>query len=214
MTDERRCRIAALSPFALVAVCRVAQFVAAPIGGEWASLLTMVLFWACIGGLILWMGGLDPVRRWLRPAQGAWGWRLLALAVGLLSLPGFLKHWHVLRSPSILFLWLAFALINPWFEEGYWRGVLLDTTERFGSALSIGYSATWFAISHPLIWGVHSTALRHWVIVPALAVIGAVWALAYRRSGSLRWPIAGHMCANIFGLSAPVLLNLHAPYDG
>ena len=48
----------------------------------------------------------------------------------------------------------AFALVNPWFEEGYWRGVL---------------------------------------------------------SRSLRWTIAGHMCADLFGLSVPVLLNLHVP---
>jgi hypothetical protein len=31
---------------------------------------------------------------------------------------------------------------------------------------------------------------------------------------SLRWPIAGHMCANMFGLSVPVLLNIHVPYEG
>jgi uncharacterized protein len=172
----------------------------------------MLLFWASIGGLIVWLGGVESVKRWLQPAEGAWGWRLLAVAMGLLSLPGFVKHWPVVRPPTILVLWLAFALINPWFEEGYWRGVLLDATERWGGFLSVTYSAAWFAVSHPLIWGVHSEALRHWVIVPVLAVAGIVWAIAYRRSRSLRWPIAGHMCANLFGLSVPVLLNIHLPY--
>lgn len=212
MTDSRRRVVAALSPFALVAVCRAPQYMAGPVLGVWAWLPTMVLLWACIGGLIAWTAGSAAVRRWLRPAHGSWGWRLLALGMGLLSLPGFVEHWHVLRTPSILFLSLSIGLINPWFEEAYWRGLLLDATDRLGGVLSVGYSAAWFAISHPLIWGVHSTALRHWIVLPALAAVGIVWALVYRRSGSLRWPIAGHMCANIFGLSVPVLLNIHAPH--
>ena len=151
----------------------------------------MVLFWASIAGLILWLGGMERVKGWLQPAHGGWVWCLLAVGVGLLSLPGFVAHWVVLRPPAVLFAWLAFALINPWFEEGYWRGLLIDATTRWGGVLSVAYSATWFAVSHPLVWGVHSEALGHWVIVPVLAVIGMVWAMAYRRSGSLRWPHRG-----------------------
>jgi uncharacterized protein len=172
----------------------------------------MLLFWISIGALIYWFGGARPIQRWLQPASGAWSWRLLAIAMGLLSLPGFAKHWDVLRPPTILFLSLSFALINPWLEEAYWRGVLMDATERWGVLPSAAYSAAWFAVSHPLIWGVHSVPLRHAIVLPVLAIIGIVWAMAYRRSGSLRWPIAGHMCANVFGLSVPVLLNIHLPY--
>ena len=212
MTDSRRRLVAALSPFALVAVCRAAQYMAAPVLGVSAWLPTMVLMWVCIGGLIAWTAAPTALRRWLGPAHGSWAWRLLALGMGLLSLPGFVEHWHVLRVPSILFLSLSIGLINPWLEEAYWRGLLLDATDRLGGVLSVGYSAAWFAISHPLIWGVHSTALRHWIVLPALAAVGIAWAVAYRRSGSLRWPIAGHMCANFFGLSVPVLLNMHAPH--
>jgi uncharacterized protein len=69
-------------------------------------------------------------------------------------------------------------------------------------------------VMNPRLWGVHTVALREWVVLPVLAVMGAVWAIAYRRSKSLRWAIAGHMCANLFGLSVPVLLNIHVPYEG
>jgi uncharacterized protein len=212
MTAERRRLVIALSPIPLIALCRAAQYLAGPRWGAWSWLPTMLLFWAAIAALVLWAGGPASVERWLQPARGAWGWLLLAIALGLISLPGFLKHWEVLEAPAILALWLAFALLNPWFEEGYWRGLLLDATERWGGVLSVTYSAIWFALSHPLIWGVHSVALRHWVILPVLTLMGALWAVAYRRSGSLRWTIAGHMCANAFGLSVPVLLNLHLPY--
>jgi membrane protease YdiL (CAAX protease family) len=172
----------------------------------------MLLFWAAIAALILWWAGPASIKRWLQPARGAWTWRLIAVALGLPPLLGFLKHWQVLQPPHILLLWVAFALVNPFLEEGYWRGLLLDATVRWGGVLSVTYSAAWFAVSHPLIWGVHCVALRHWVILPVLFLMGALWGVAYRRSGSLRWTIAGHMCANAFGLVVPVLLNLHLPY--
>src|SRR5688572_21527 len=144
MTQERRRLIAAVSPIPLIALCRVAQHLAGPALGAWAWLPTMLLFWAVIALLVLWAGGGASVARWLQPARGAWGWRLLALALGLLSLPAFLEHWHVLQPPALLLLWLAFSLLNPWFEEGYWRGLLLDATERWGGLLSVTYSAVLF----------------------------------------------------------------------
>lgn len=211
MTEQGRRLLVVLSPILLIAACRAVQHVAGRVLGVWAWVPTMLFFWASIAGLIVWVGGVESVARWLQPARGPWVWRLLALMAGLLSLPGFIRHGDVVRPPAILFLWLTFAAVNPWFEEGYWRGVLLDATERWGGLLSVSYSATWFAVSHPLVWGVHSVGLRHWAIVPVLAAVGAVWAVAYRRSGSLRWPVAGHMCADLFGLSVPVLLNIHVP---
>jgi CAAX protease family protein len=211
MTERGRRLFAVLSPILLIAVGRVVQQVVGRVLGVWAWVPTMLFYWASIAGVIVWVGGVASIARWLRPARGPWAWRLLAVTVGLLSLPGFVKHSDVVRPPAMLFLSLTFAVVNPWFEEGYWRGVLLDTTARWGGLLSVSYSAIGFAVSHPLIWGVHSVALRQWAILPVLAAVGAAWAVAYRRSGSLRWPVAGHMCADLFGLSVPVLLNLHVP---
>jgi membrane protease YdiL (CAAX protease family) len=106
---------------------------------------------------------------------------------------------------------MAFGLLNPWFEESYWRGLLIDATAGWVGGLGIVYSTLLFALSHPLIWGVHSVALRHPAALVGLALVGAVWSLAYRRTGSLRYAIAGHGLANLLGLSVPTLLNLHVP---
>ena len=73
------------------------------------------------------------------------------------------------------------------------------------------YSAAWFALSHPLIWGVHSTAMRQWPVVLALLFVDAVWAPVYRRIRSLRWAIAGHVLANLLGITVPVLLDMYNP---
>ena len=135
----------------------------------------------------------------------------MAILAGLLSLPGFLRHWSVLSSLHLIVAWLAFALINPWFEESYWRGLLIDATASWGKLLSLLYSSVWFAVSHPLIWGIHSLPLRKVEAVGALLLVGLIWGMSYQRTGSIRWCVAGHMLANLFGLAALVLLNLYDP---
>ena len=171
----------------------------------------MMVFWAMIGGLIAWGAGRDALRRWLQAPRGGWGWSALAVAVGLLSVREFLANWHLLESATVFFLWLGFGLINPWFEETYWRGLLIDATAEWARGLGVVYSTLLFALSHHLIWGVNSVALRHPAVVVGLAVVGAVWGAAYYRTKSLRFTIAGHAAANLLGLSVPVLMNLHVP---
>jgi membrane protease YdiL (CAAX protease family) len=130
---------------------------------------------------------------------------------GLLSLHGFLGHWALLADGRLVAAWLVFALVNPWFEESFWRGLLIDATASWGKAASLLYSSAWFAASHPLIWGIHSLPLRKPEAVGALFFVGLIWGLAYQRTGTLRWCVAGHMLANLLGLAALVLLNLYDP---
>ncbi len=124
---------------------------------------------------------------------------------------GFLGNWTLLANAQLIVAWLAFALINPWFEESYWRGVLIDSTASWGKLASLLYSSVWFAASHPLIWGIHSLPLRKAEAVGALFFVGLIWGLAYQRTGSLRWCVVGHMLANLFGLAALVLLSMYDP---
>lgn len=210
-TTIRNRTLAALSPVGLIGICVISQHAFGVMLGVWAWIPTILVFWSLIAVAIKIFSGGNAVARWLRPARGAMAWRILGIGVGLLSLHGFFSHWQILQDPLVVCLWLAFALINPWFEEAYWRGLLMDSTESWGAWLSVAYSAAWFALSHPLIWGVHSTAMRQWPVVLALLFVGAAWALAYRRTHSLRWTIAGHMLANLLGVAVPVLLNMYNP---
>ena len=68
-----------------------------------------------------------------------------------------------------------------------------------------------FAVSHPRIWGLYSIPLRTTEAVGALLFLGLIWGMAYQRTGSLRWCVAGHMLANLLGLAALVLLNIYDP---
>jgi len=211
MAGNSRRWVVMLSPIGVIGLGYGVQRLAGPTMGAWAALPTIGVFWSAIAGLIFWGRRGKLPTSWLRRPQGARAWSILAVAVGLLSVREFLSDWSVLKSPPLFLLWLAFGLINPWFEEGYWRGLLIDATSERLKGLGVVYSTLLFAVSHPLIWGVHSTALRHPAALLGLVLVGAVWGVTYWRTRSLRFTIVGHACACLFGLSVPVLLNLHVP---
>ena len=204
-------RLVLLSPFVLIAVCHLVQRLAGRDLGVWAVVPTMLVFWALIGAFIVQARGWGAFGAWLRPPRGSRFWALAGIGAGLLSLHEFLAAWPVLTSPAIFVSWLAFAAINPWFEEGYFRGLLLDAAEGWPAPLAIGYAVSLFAISHPLIWGVHSIAMRHPAALVGLCLVGTSWSVVYWRTRSLRYTVLGHILANLLGLSVPVLLNLHVP---
>ena len=199
----------AVSPVAVIALCNASQHIAGRWLGVWAWAPTMLLFWGAIAALVAWSG--TPPRQWLGRPRGSWFWSVLAVAFGLLSADVLIDGWHTLGSPAVLVLWLLFGLLNPWFEEMYWRGLLIDATRSWPIGLGVVYSAAAFALSHPYIWGVHTLALRSPRALVGLGVAGLVWGLVYRRTGSLRFTILGHALSNLLGLSVPVLLNLHTP---
>lgn len=187
----------ALSPIALIAACGGLQHVLGPWLGAWSWAPTMLVFWGLIAALIAWGSDGRLATRWLSPPRGGVAWSALAVLVGLMSVREFLDGRHSLASVGMIVLWIGYALVNPWFEEGYWRGLLLDATADWPAGLGIAYSAAAFAVSHPLIWGVHSVALRNPKALVGLGLAGLVWAIAYRRTGSLRFTIVGHCCANL-----------------
>lgn len=209
-TAARTHLVFALSPVALTALCAFVQFVTGSLWGAWAWVPTAVVFWGGIALIVHLFPGSPPRERFRKPT-GAFAWSVLAVLAGLFSIHGFLRHWGTLNSPQLVTAWLVFALVNPWFEESYWRGLLIDSTASWGKLASLSYSALWFAASHPLIWGVHSLPLRKPEAVGALLLVGLIWGLVYQRSMSLRWCVAGHMLANLFGLAPLVLLNLYDP---
>lgn len=199
------------SPLLLVVICALVQLLAGQIIGAWAWLPTMLCFWLTITLFTRHFSGYAVARSRFKPASGNAFWSFIAIFAGFFSLHGFIQHWTLLSSIQLVIPWLAFALINPWFEESYWRGLLIDATASWGKLPSLLYSSIWFAASHPLIWGIHSLPLRKIEAVAALLLVGVLWGIAYQRTGSLRWCVMGHMLANFFGLATFVLLNLYDP---
>jgi membrane protease YdiL (CAAX protease family) len=179
--------------------------------GVWAWVPIALLFWTVCAFFIYWSGGHDAYRRWLTPSAGRPVWPVLAVLAGSIPLPILLLNWELLLPAEIWIPWLLFALLNPWFEEGYWRGTLLDATKHWPLWTRVLFTSSMFAVSHPLIWGVNSIANFTLTVTVSTFIMGVVWAMVYLKTKSLRWVIAGHVLTDLFNLAVPVFLNLYVP---
>jgi uncharacterized protein len=73
------------------------------------------------------------------------------------------------------------------------------------------YSTVFFAINHPLTIGVYSIANRHPAVLISTIIMGLAWAVVYRRTRSLRWPIIAHMLTDLLNLSVLAFMNIVVP---
>jgi uncharacterized protein len=200
-----------LSPIFVILIGHVTARVAGHFLGAWAWLPLTLVFWSTIGVVSYRYGGFRGWRDRLGNSRGSWRWAALALLVGLLPLPLFLMHWRLLLSLDLFILWLIFGLMNPWIEEGYWRGLLLEATNGLPTAMRVFYTAGVFAISHPLMFGVNSIGVASTEVLVSTFVMGAVWAVVYLRTRSLRWCVASHVLVDLLSLSVPVFMNQFVP---
>lgn len=210
MEAVRTRRLLLVSPLGVIAVTSVIARAAGLGTGQWTWLPALVVYWAALGSLVATGGGRASLGRWLRGPAGGWGWAALALVVGLLPLPVFLTGRDVLRSAPVLAAWLAFALINPWFEEAYWRGLMMDATAGWPAWLRVLYPSVLFAANHPVALGAIA-AMRDPAVTLATFAMGVAWSVTYLRTGSLRYPIASHVLVDLLNLAVPVLMGLYVP---
>jgi len=210
-SSQNRQRLILLSPLGIIAVGYAFARLAGVIFGIWVWIPMTLVHWGMFAFMIAWGSDREAIRRWLRAPQGAWGWALLAIAVGLIPISIFIQNWKLFPSAWLVLAWLLFALINPFLEEGYWRGLLLDNTKHWPGWLGVLYSTFLFSINHPLTIGVYSIANRHPAVLISTFVMGLAWAVVYRKTQSLRWNIVGHMLTDLLNLSVLAFLNIVVP---
>jgi len=166
----------------------------------------ILIYWVVLVFILIKYGS-ENIKKWLQKPQGHWIWIIIAVLVGFSSLPLFLQHYPVLQDISILLPTIIFFLINPWLEEFYWRGLLLDVTQNWPAWISILYSTVLFMMWHSAFaW--YSDGARSIIFYMAVLVLGLVMALIYRNTKSVRLAVISHMMINILNLSIPTLLNM------
>lgn len=195
------------SPFLIVFVNLLLAVVFGRLIGKWAFLPMILTGWALWLFFILRYGKTRDYKRWLGKPKGSFGWLALALVVGLIPLPVFLLHSDTLAGWSVIVPWLVLALVNPWIEEGYWRGLLLDHTRHWKPWVAILYTSTFFALNH-LAFGINSVVNSGPEVFVATLIMGVAWAAIYHYTGSLRWAIGSHFLVDFFNLSVPAFLDL------
>ncbi|SDK87446.1 CAAX amino terminal protease self- immunity [Sphingobacterium mizutaii] len=144
---------------------------------------------------------------WLKKPQKNWGWNIVAIIVGLIPLPIFLKFNYLLADWTIWLPWILLALINPFLEEFYWRGLLMDSTKTWNRALAILFTSVVFSVNHG-VFGINSELFRGYEVIFSTFIMGLVWAITYKKTDSLRWVIASHFLVDFLNLSAPAFLDL------
>ena len=125
--------IVIVSPFLIITINFAVAVTFGQIIGKWAFIPMILIGWTLWLFFILKYGETDSIKKWLKKPERAIGWGLLALLVGLIPLPIFLLHANTLSTWQIYLPWILLALINPWIEEFYWRGLLLDHTKNWSN---------------------------------------------------------------------------------
>lgn len=125
-------RIVLIAPFLITAINVIVAFSFGEIIGKWAFIPIILIEWALFMFLVLKYGdGKNSIKKWLRKPKGYIIWSILAVLMGLITLPLFLMHHETLTHWTIWLPWILLALINPWIEEFYYRGFLLDNTTEW-----------------------------------------------------------------------------------
>lgn len=196
-----------LSPLIIIIVNVIVALIAGHYIGKWAFIPIILIEWVLFLFFIFQYAYKGQLKRWLKPSFGGWGWKLLSLIIALGPLPIFLKHHHLLSNWEIIAPWIILALLNPWLEEFYWRGLLGDYTKKWGASLSIVFTSGLFALNHA-VFGINSELFSGYTVIISTFIMGVVWGATYRSTNSLRWVIFAHFLVDLFNLSSVAFLDL------
>lgn len=201
-------QIVLASPFLIIAINFGIAFLFGNIIGKWAFIPIILIEWCLFLFFILRYTKKETRKKWLQKSKGSFGWNILALFIGILPLPLFLMHYETLGIWQVWLPWILLALINPWLEEYYWRGLLLDYTKDWSNWIAIIFTSLVFALNHA-VFGVNSELNSGITVIISTLIMGIIWGLVYKKTNSLRWIILAHFLVDFFNLSAASFLDLY-----
>jgi membrane protease YdiL (CAAX protease family) len=201
-------KIVLASPFLIIAINFMIAFLFGIIIGKWAFIPIMLTEWSLFLYFIFRYTEKKTRKKWLKKPNASFGWNILALFIGLLPLPLFLMHYETLKIWQVWLPWILLALINPWIEEFYWRGLLLEYTKNWSNWTAIFYTSFVFALNHA-VFGVNSELNSGFTIIISTFIMGIIWGFVFKKTNSLIWIIIAHFLVDFFNLSASSFLDLY-----
>jgi uncharacterized protein len=209
--------IVLLSPLFIIIIGNIAARLFANLLGKWAWTGYFPVYWSMLFLFMAFTGKSENQKSWFQKSRGNNWWVLLAAGIGLISFPALLlPNVQVMHPLSLVACWFAFAIINSFFEETYWRGYILDETAHFPRSFGVIYSTVLFTAIHPLNLGVFSKiqsfnsgnplALVPFLII--LVVLSFGWSLLYLKTRSLRLSILSHILTDLGNLSVFLFMNM------
>jgi membrane protease YdiL (CAAX protease family) len=204
---------AIISPIIVIAVCSIFVLIFVKYISEWVFIPAAILYWLSSFYISLKFTGKDTIKNYFNKPKGGIGWLILSIIIAFIPFSILLLNINLLNDPKIIILWVLFSLINPFFEQIYWRGFLLENTFNT-KTISIIYSTILFALSHLFIWGIFSYGNRNIFTIISLIIMGTVWCIVKYKTKSLWWNIISHIMVDLFNLSVFVFLNIYIPEHG
>ena len=166
-------QIVTISPFLIIGVNFGIAYTFGYLIGKWAFIPMISIGWILWLFFIIKYGRRVSIKEWLKKPLGKKGWLFLAILPGLIPMPFFISHSGTLSNLTIWLPWIILAIINPWIEEFYWRGLLLDYTKNWSNWISVLYSSFLFAINHAA-FGINSELHSGIEVLVSTLVMGFV----------------------------------------
>ena len=149
-----------------------------------------------------------PIFSYFKVKKFKWYLIFIALFIGFLPFPIFLWSYTALNTAFLIISWIIVALINPFFEELFWRGFMLEKGKNIPFWIKALISSALFTLLHPVMLGVFSKAMLTKELIISVFIMGLVWAFIYKKSKSLVLPYFSHLLVDIFNCSVLVFMNL------
>lgn len=201
-----------LSPIAIISIGYLTASIFSNFISGWAWVPLAIVYWGLLGFCIIVFKGEKEIKEWVRKPQSSRLFISLSFLLGMFPLTILIMNYDLFKSKILIVFWLIFALINPWFEEIYWRGLLLDAVvDWFPKWIGVIYTTIFFVLSHPFMWGVFSLASTSYHLYIYLTIMGIIWSVTYFKTKSLRWVIVSHFIVDIGNLTVLTFLNIYIP---
>ena len=197
-----------LSPIILTIICFIFAIIFKDLLSIWVYMpCFLVLYW-CLSLLFIHIGiNISNIKGFFQKPSGSIGWLFLAIIIGFIPIVSFINYFHLLNSPFIITIVILLAIINPFFEEIFWRGFVLKFT--FSSKkISFIYSVVLFTVNH-IALAMTSLAVRSIYTFLSIIIMAIVWSVIRTKTKSIWWCILSHSLVNLFSLSALGLLNIY-----
>jgi len=199
-----------IPPIILIAIGSLVSILFNSIIGSMSWVILVFVYWGGILAIVI--GDSKKMGRtiigYFKFQNFKWYLIVISLVVGLMPLPIFLMSYKLFATPFLIVLWILVALINPFFEELFWRGYMLEKGKDLTFGVKAIISTFLFTLSHPLIWGVFSKAMLTKELIISVFIMGLVWTYIYKKSKSLVLPYFSHLLVDVFSCSVLAFMNL------
>lgn len=167
----------------------------------------VVLYWIVLSAMIVIGTPKDKLIGRFQAPQGGKRWSIISVLISLIGLANMIMLLDDYSKMNILIPGLILSVINPWIEESFWRGFLIERLSDFPKAFSIPYINICFALLHLLTIGVISVPNQELVILPITFIVGVIWSVTYLKTNSLRYVVIGHFLLDIFGFPSLFIIS-------